>query len=60
MNRRFQEYKECGVVFVDELDTGFIINVGEISFEPKRKKEKYNRAKTKREFEERLDEDLEL
>lgn len=64
MNEMFQEYKrqyqECQVVFVDELKLGFEIKVMEFSIgEKEQKKEKYNRAKEKREFQKRVDEELE-
>ena len=59
MNRRFQEYKRCEVVFVDDLETDFVIKTAEIIFEPEQKKEKYNRARAKREFEKRVNEEVE-
>ena len=59
MNRLFQEYKECSVEFVDELDLGFSVRVAEFKIEPEQKKEKYNRAKVKREFRKRIEEELE-
>ena len=65
MNEIFQEYKkqqsqECQVVFVDELKLGFEIKTMEFSIgEREQKKEKYNRAKEKREFQKRVDEELE-
>ena len=55
----FQEYKKCAVVQVDSLDVGFTIKVGEISIEPK-KDSRFNRAKEKRDFERRVDEEWEL
>ena len=64
MNEMFQEYKrqqsqECQVVFVDELDLGFEIKAMEFHIdEREQKKEKYNRAKEKREFQKRVDEEL--
>ena len=63
MNAMFQEYKkqyqECEVVFVDDLDLGFEINAMEFHIdEREQKKEKYNRAKEKREFQKRVDEEL--
>lgn len=63
MNAMFQEYKkqyqECQVVFVDELDLGFEIKAMEFHIdEREQKKEKYNRAKEKREFQKRVDEEL--
>lgn len=63
MNAMFQEYKkqyqECQVVFVDELNLGFEIKAMEFHIdEREQKKEKYNRAKEKREFQKRVDEEL--
>ena len=63
MNAMFQEYKkqyqECEVVFVDKLDLGFEIKAMEFHIdEREQKKEKYNRAKEKREFQNRVDEEL--
>ena len=63
MNDMFQEYKkqyqECEVVFVDDLDLGFEIKVMEFHIdEREHKKDKYNRAKEKREFQKRVDEEL--
>lgn len=63
MNAMFQEYKkqyqECEVVFVDKLDLGFEIKAMEFHIdEREQKKEKYDRAKEKREFQKRVDEEL--
>ena len=63
MNSMFQEYKkhyqECQVVFVDELEFPFEIRTTEFHIdERKQKKEKYNRAKEKRELQRRIDEEL--
>lgn len=67
MNAMFQEYKrqvdECKVVFVDELDLGFEIRPAIIAIDEKgqildTKKEKYNRAKEKREFQKIVDKEL--
>lgn len=63
MNAMFQEYKkqyqECQVVFVDKLNLGFEIKAMEFHIdEREQKKEKYNRAKEKREFQRRVDEEL--
>ena len=63
MNELFQEYKkqykECQVVFVDELETPFEVKVMEFHIdEREQKKEKYNRAKDKREVQKRIDEEL--
>lgn len=63
MNEIFQEYKkqydECQVVFVDELDLGFQVRAMEFHIDERElKKEKYNRAKEKREFQKRVDEEL--
>lgn len=59
MNRKFQEYKKCSVEFVDDLDIGISIKAAEVSFKPERKKDKYNRAKTKQEFERRIEDEWE-
>ena len=64
MNEIFQEYKkqqsqECQVVFVDELEFPFEIRMTEFHIdEREQKKEKYNRAKEKRELRRRIDEEL--
>lgn len=69
MNNCFQEYKtrmdnarECKIELVDTLDIGIDIKFAEISFsdEIKPPKEKFNRAKVKRELRKRLEEDLEI
>ena len=57
MNRLFQEYKKCNVVLVDSLeDLG--IEVKTTIFDIPEEKQKYNRAKTKREFQRMIDEEL--
>ena len=60
MNAMFQEYKkQCEVVFVDDLDLDFEIKAMEFHIdEREQKKDKYNRAKEKREFRKRVDEEL--
>ena len=63
MNAMFQEYKkqyqECEVIFVDDLDLSFEIKAMEFCIDEKeQKKEKYNRAKEKREFQKRVDEEF--
>lgn len=63
MNEMFQEYKkqyqECQVVFVDDLELSFQVKVMEFHIdEREQKKEKYNRAKEKREFQKMVDEEL--
>lgn len=64
MNELFQEYKrthskECQVVFVDDVPTPFEIKVMEFRIdERERHKEKYNRAKDKREVQQLIDEEL--
>lgn len=64
MNEMFQElkrqYDECEVVFVDELDLSFTVRAMEFSVDEKTlgEKEKYNRAKEKREFQKLVDEEL--
>lgn len=60
MNRRFQEYKKSQIILVDELDIGFEVKTAEIVFSEERKpKEKFNRAKEKRKFNERVKEEME-
>ena len=56
-NKKTQEYKKCKVIFVDKLDLEFKVKPSEIIIEPKQKPEKYNRAKNKREFKKRIDEE---
>lgn len=60
MNRRFQEYKGCEVVYVDHLDLGFTVRAMEFSIEPRERKGKYDRAKEKKEFKKRVEEELDL
>ena len=62
MNDLFQEYKrqydECQVVFVDDLHLDFEAKTMEFHIdEREQKKDKYNRAKEKREFQKRVDEE---
>lgn len=50
MNKKFQEYKECRVVYVDKLDIDFKINA--MVFKPEdliKEKVDFNRAKIKAE-----------
>lgn len=63
MNEMFQvlkrQYDECEVVFVDDLDLSFTVKAMEFSVNEKTiEKEKYNRAKEKREFKKFVDEEL--
>lgn len=63
MNNMFQEYKkqyqECQVVFVDDLQLDVQVRAMEFHIdEREQKKEKYNRAKEKREFQKRIDEEF--
>lgn len=67
MNAMFQEYKrqmdECEVVFVDDLQLDFEIRPTTFAIDEKghisdTKKEPYNRARAKREFQKRVDEEL--
>ena len=44
---------------VDDLQLDFKVRVAELVFEPEQKKEKYNRARVKRETEKLVEEDLE-
>ena len=57
LNKRFKEYKECKVIFSDDVQIDF--NIQAVTFEIDDKlqmKTKYNRAKTKRETERRIEE----
>lgn len=63
MNEMFQElkrqYDECEVVFVDDLNLDFTVRAMEFSIDERLiEKEKYNRAKEKREFQKLVDEEL--
>ena len=51
MNKRFQEYKECKVVYVDNVNIDFKIRMQEFSIKPDKglMKIEYNRAKVKKE-----------
>lgn len=50
MNRKFQEYKECRVVYVDKLDIDFKINTMVFKAEDLiKEKVDFNRAKIKAE-----------
>lgn len=69
MNEAFQELKrkiddarECKIELVDTLDIGIEVKCAEISFsdEIKQPKEKFDRAKVKRELRKRIEEDLEI
>ena len=64
INGMLREYKskECRVELVEELDLGIEVKFTEISFgeKEKRPKEKFNRAKEKREFMRRVEEEQEL
>lgn len=60
MNRRFQEYKACKVVLVDELNIGIEVNATVFEITERSKKKKFDRAKEKREFQKQIDEELEL
>ena len=59
--RNLDNARECKIEFVDTLDIGIKINYTEISFseEIKPPKEKFNRAKEKREFEKRIRDEME-
>lgn len=60
LKRKIDEARECKIQLVDEIDIDFEIKTAEISFSDERKpKEKFNRAKEKRKFEKRVQEDLE-
>lgn len=60
LKRKIDEARECKIQLVDEIDIGYEIKTAEISFSDERKpKEKFNRAKVKREFEKRVREEME-
>lgn len=63
MNKIFQEYKkqykECGVVFTDDLKLDIEVKAFTFDIPLERPKEKYNRAKENREFRRRVDEEWE-
>lgn len=61
INKRFQEYKECGVVYVDHVDVDFKIRMQTFSIQPDKglMKIKYDRAKEKRKFERRIEDEWE-
>ena len=60
MNEMFQEYKKCQIVLTDDLNLDLKVRPMEfhIGEEKEQKKEKYNRSKEKREFQKRIDEEL--
>ena len=63
INNLFREYKkryyeDCEIKFVDILPIE--VDVKTITFKPKEQKRKYDRAKTKREFRERVEEEWEI
>lgn len=69
MNALFQEYKrqsdECKIIFTDHLDLGFVVQPITFAIDEKgqvleQKKEKYNRAKEKREFQKRIDDERDM
>jgi TRAP-type C4-dicarboxylate transport system substrate-binding protein len=60
LNKLFQEYKKqhytkCSIDFIDTLP--FKVEVTAVEFQPRERKQKYNRAKAKKDFKERLEED---
>lgn len=59
MNRIFQEYKKCKVVLVEDIDLGIEIKAIPFEIPEERQKEKFNRAKEKRQFEKLVKEELE-
>lgn len=60
MNEIFQEYKKCGVVLVEKLDLGIELKMITFEIPEERPKEKYNRAKEKRELRRIIEEEVEL
>lgn len=59
MNKAFQEYKKCKLEFVDDLDLDIKVVTAIIDI-PEEKKQKYNRAKVKRETQRQIDDELDL
>ena len=61
MNKKFQEYKKCKVVLVEDLYLGIEVKFSDFQLpeEKEQRKEKYNRAKENREFRRRIDEEWE-
>lgn len=57
MNKIFQEYKKCKVVFVDHVDVDFKIKMQEFSIKPDKglMKIEFERAKVKRETQKAID-----
>lgn len=62
LKRKIDEARECKIELVDELDIGFEVKTAEISFSCERtaNKDKFDRAKVKRETRKIIEEDLEL
>jgi hypothetical protein len=64
INNELREYKrehsqECTVVYVDRLDVNFKVNAFVFTPEELQPKQKYNRAKDKREYQKRIEEEKE-
>lgn len=60
LNKKFKEYKECKVVYSDDVQVDFEIKCTSFQIDDRLKeKQKYNRAKAKRELERRIDEEYE-
>ena len=55
MNKKFQQYKECKVEFVNNLDTRF--SVASVIIVPAELEKKYNRAKEKRAWKKQVEEE---
>ncbi len=58
LNKKFQEYKKCKIVLVDSLDLGIEVRAIPFEIPDERPKEKFNRSKTKREFQKRIEEEM--
>lgn len=59
MNRKFQEYKACKVVFADNLDIGIKISSAIFECPTSIKKGKFDRAKEKSKWKKEVEEELE-
>lgn len=58
LNKRFKEYKECKVVYSDDVQVDFEIYLTTFEIDEKAHiKQKYNRAKEKRELKRRIEEE---
>lgn len=60
LNKRFIEYKECKVIYSNDVKVDFIVNATIFELDEKmQSKRKYNRAKEKQKLKRRIDEEYE-